>query len=614
MDKWEFNPFSFKSLHRNTVRDEWMKYKRNFDYVVTATGETDKDRIRNIFLAKGGPDLQEVFASIPGADEPKNGIDSYAVAIEKLDTYFAPKQHDTFERNLFWTLKPDPEETLVKFTLRCQEQSTKCDFGKSSEERRSISVIDKIILFAPSDLKEQLLQKDNLKIDEVMKIVSSYESVKHQARTISCSASGFSENAILSQEATSSVNRIRPSTSRECIRCGKVGHYASDPKCPARDKECNKCKRFGHFANQCRTTGSVKRKFEGPKFSNKHPRQERIREIRANTERQEDVKDKSFIFNISDGDELIRMSVGGILLQLMVDSGCKRNIIDEQSWKYLKANGVEIWNQKKECDEVFLPYGENAKPLTVLGSFDTSITIEDVGKITEKVATFYVIRGGQQCLLGRTTATELGVLFVGLPSTRGVNAVKVEEKRSFPKIKGVKVSIPIDKTFPPVCQNPRRPPIALMAKIEDKLNSLLANDIIEPVEGGCPWVSPLVTVIKDNSDIRLCVDMRRANVAILRERHLMPTIDDFLPRFAGAKYFSRLDIKEAFHQVKLDEDSRYITTFITHMGLLRYKRLMYGIVIAPEIFQRILEQVLSRCSKNAVNFIDDILIFGKVEI
>lgn len=152
----------------------------------------------------------------------------------------------------------------------------------------------------------------------------------------------------------------------------------------------------------------------------------------------------------------------------------------------------------------------------------------------------------------------MGVLFVGLPSTRGVNAVKVEEKRTFPKIKGVKVPIPIDKTFPPVCQNPRRPPIALMTKIEDKLNSLLANDIIEPVEGACPWVSPLVTVIKDNGDIRLCVDMRRANVAILRERHLMPTIDDFLPRFAGAKYFSRLDIKEAFHQVELDEDNRYI--------------------------------------------------------
>lgn len=118
--------------------------------------------------------------------------------------------------------------------------------------------------------------------------------------------------------------------------------------------------------------------------------------------------------------------------------------------------------------------------------------------------------------------------------------------------------------------------------------------------------------MKDNGDVRLCVEMRRANAAIVRERHFMPTIEDFLPRFASAKIFSRLDVKDAFHQVELDEKCRFITTFITHMGLFRYKRLMFGTVIAPEVFQRIMEQVLAKC-KNAVNYIDDILIFGKSE-
>lgn len=228
------------------------------------------------------------------------------------------------------------------------------------------------------------------------------------------------------------------------------------------------------------------------------------------------------------------------------------------------------------------------------------------------MATFYVVIGGQQCLLGRATAMSLGVLMIGLPSTHGVSMIESAHKRPFPKIKGLQVEIPIDKSVVPVCQHPRRPPIALLSKIEDKLTSLLNSDIIEPVVGGCQWVSPLVTVVKDNGDLRLCVDMRRANAAILRERHIMPTIEDFLPRFTSAKYFSRLDIKEAFHQVELKEESRYITTFITHKGLFQYKRLMYGIVIAPELFQRIMEQILSRC-ENTVNFIDDILVFGSTE-
>ncbi|XP_062714080.1 uncharacterized protein LOC134290880 [Aedes albopictus] len=385
MDKWDIPQFQFRTLSRNMVRNEWIKYKRNFDFIVAATGETDKARIRNVFLAKGGPDLQEVFASIPGADvqnDDEAGIDCYAVAIAKLDAYFAPKQHDTFERNLFWTLKPNPDETLVKFMLRCQEQSNKCDFGKSAEESRSISVIDKVILFAPSDLKEQLLQKDSLNIDEVTKMVSSYESVKHQARTIG-SSGGVSEN-MAGLQSTSGVNRIRPDA-RECTRCGRKGHYANDKNCSARNKECNKCKRIGHFANQCRTAVSLKRKFEDSNIGNKRLKPERVSEIRNNNENQGDVKDRSFIFNISDGDELLWMKVEGVLLQLMVDSGCKRNIIDEKSWNYLKTNGIKTWNQKKECDEVFLPYGEDAKPLTVLGSFETTVGVEDAGKVTETV-------------------------------------------------------------------------------------------------------------------------------------------------------------------------------------------------------------------------------------
>lgn len=138
--------------------------------------------------------------------------------------------------------------------------------------------------------------------------------------------------------------------------------------------------------------------------------------------------------------------------------------------------------------------------------------------------------------------------------THGVNAVRPKEKHPFPKISGMQVQIPIDESVTPIYQHPRRPPIALQSRIEDKIKALLAGDIIEPVEGGCQWVSPLVTVLKDNGDLRLCVDMRRANTAILRERHIMPTIEDFLPRFTTAKYFSRLDIKEAFHQVRTNKE------------------------------------------------------------
>lgn len=156
----------------------------------------------------------------------------------------------------------------------------------------------------------------------------------------------------------------------------------------------------------------------------------------------------------------------------------------------------------------------------------------------------------------------------------------------------------------------RRIPIPLEAKIDAKIEELLKRDIIEEVKGSSRWVSPIVPALKDNGEMRLCVDMRRANKAIVRENHPLPTMDKLLPKVRDAKYFTKLDIKDAFHQIEIHPDSRHITTFITHRGLFRFKRLMFGISCAPEIFQKTLERMLLGC-EGVINYIDDILVFGK---
>lgn len=172
--------------------------------------------------------------------------------------------------------------------------------------------------------------------------------------------------------------------------------------------------------------------------------------------------------------------------------------------------------------------------------------------------------------------------------------------------------LPIDRSIPAIKQPLRRCPIALLPKVKDTLDDLLNRDIIEKVETPCSWISPLVPILKDNGDLRICIDMRRANEAIKRLNYPLPTMDTLLPQFNEAKFFTSLDIEKAFHQIELDPKSREITTFITNWGLYRYKRLLFGVNCAPEIFQNIFEQILVEC-KNTVNFIDDILVYGKSE-
>ena len=159
-------------------------------------------------------------------------------------------------------------------------------------------------------------------------------------------------------------------------------------------------------------------------------------------------------------------------------------------------------------------------------------------------------------------------------------------------------------------KNSRRIPFSMREKVEAKIKELLNEDIIEAVDGPTPWVSPVVIAPKPSGDIRLCVDMRQANSAIIRERHPIPTVDEVLQRMNGSTVFTKLDLKNGFHQIELDEMSRGITTFSCHVGLYRYKRLMFGISSAPELFQHLIQQTLLGC-EGVENISDDMIIYGK---
>ena len=137
-------------------------------------------------------------------------------------------------------------------------------------------------------------------------------------------------------------------------------------------------------------------------------------------------------------------------------------------------------------------------------------------------------------------------------------------------LKDYQLKLHINDSVKPVAQSPRRKPFQLREKVDCKLNELLASDIIEEVpDGPTEWVSPLVVIPKSDGDIRMCVDMRRANEAIDRERHPIPTVEEILHSLNGSAMFSKLDLKWGFHQIVLEEGCRHITTFATHRGLFR---------------------------------------------
>ena len=87
-------------------------------------------------------------------------------------------------------------------------------------------------------------------------------------------------------------------------------------------------------------------------------------------------------------------------------------------------------------------------------------------------------------------------------------------------------------------------------------------------------------------------------------------MDEIIVKLNGAKLFSKLDLNQGYHQIEIKEESRPITTFSTHKGLRRYKRLNFGISSAAEVFQNIISQQIQDIP-GTINLSDDILVFGK---
>ena len=139
----------------------------------------------------------------------------------------------------------------------------------------------------------------------------------------------------------------------------------------------------------------------------------------------------------------------------------------------------------------------------------------------------------------------------------------------------------------------------------------MADDSIEKVPDtqAPPCISPIVAIPKGDDSVCICVDMRRANQAIQRVRNLVPTADDVNLQLTGDKVFSKLDLSQAYHQLEVHEESRYITTFSTYLGLFHYKRLSYGTNASAEIFHNALQTVLQGLP-GVCNKADDSITFG----
>ena len=126
--------------------------------------------------------------------------------------------------------------------------------------------------------------------------------------------------------------------------------------------------------------------------------------------------------------------------------------------------------------------------------------------------------------------------------------------------------ISVDPKVQPVVHPSRRIPLALREKLKEELNSLVNQEIFTPVTYPTDWINSCVCVTKSNGKLRLCLHPCDLNKAVRRPHYTTPTFDDILAKLNGAKWFSILDARSGYWNLKLDDASADLTTFNTPHG------------------------------------------------
>ena len=192
--------------------------------------------------------------------------------------------------------------------------------------------------------------------------------------------------------------------------------------------------------------------------------------------------------------------------------------------------------------------------------------------------------------------------------------LKKELKETFPDVfsgrlgccSKMKAKLELKENTMPVRRKPRPVPYASQQQIEEELNRLEAAGILSKVDYS-EWAAPTVYVRKKSKEIRVCADFSTGLNDVLKDHHYpLPNPEDVFTKLNGGKYFSKIDLSEAYLQIPLEEESSKLMCIATHKGLYKFNRMAFGVKVAPAIFQQVMDTMLNDLDF-AIAYLDDIL-------
>ena len=593
---------------------QWEESFRNYILLlndgIDAGGHTS-ETVKNVLLQQllGNAGIKAFSAHTDFGKKDSLSNDKYLKAARSI--FHKPvsqvRAHVEFSRRL-----QGSTESVSEYVLALRTLLSDCEFPTKSKDSSMIptQALREFLLAIQlargtynKNAQQKILQENEVNLGRYIDIAQADETSRQDTSRLNAVSNKVAKATEPIYKKTS--RDIKPD-SNKCKGCGRFGHSHGHKSCPAKGKECTFCKNLNHFARCC-----LKQQFK-----------ERQQKFQAKAVRKQDKRSHGVhgIANASHGrfETTLLISTDSdthMHMTAEVDSCSDITGITSQQFQSHFQGHCELQRQTKPLTNFDGTVIQGIKGwFTANASFDDRLATIDIFVLPNKFG----------AIIGRDAIETLGMVIDGSTGVvRKLQSNKQSDIRNILESEGLQnlakddigkfpeyehhIQLVQDAKLPKPCKL-RSIPLYRWDKALEEIDAMERQGIWHKVERSAV-VNGMVTVDKANGDVRITSDLSQLNKVIEPLRFPLPNIRDLYTKLSKATHFSKLDLRKAYFNIPLDEESSLLTTTITPRGLFAYDKLPMGLKDSAAVFQKIVHQTLVDI-QGCEPYSDDILIHG----